>query len=1045
MQLDKFITRPVLSTAISIFIIILGILGLESLPMSRYPDIAPPTVSVEATYTGVSAQTVLNSVVAPLEEEINGVEDMTYMTSTATNTGSATITVYFEQGSDADMAAVNVQNRVSQAEGSLPSEVTKVGVTTSKKQSSMLMSFGIYSSDDKYDLAFLENYLDINIVPEIKRINGVGDVTVLGSNYAMRIWLKPDAMAQHMLMPSDIITALDEQNIEAAPGQFGEQGDQSFQYVLKYKGRLESEIEFEDIVIAATSDGEILHLSDVATVEMGRLSNSKVGQIDGHTGVVCMIFQNAGSNAVEINNAITDFLDQAKEDFPDGVEVATLMNTNNFLFASFWQIIETLIEAFLLVIVVTYVFLQNSRATLIPTIAIPVALVGSFFLMWVFGFSLNLLTLCALVLAIGTVVDDAIIVVEAVQAKLDAGYDSALKASSDAMHEISTAIISSTLVMMAIFIPVSFMSGTSGIFFKQMGLTIAFAIGISGVNALTLSPALCALILKPEKSTPGTKSSFVHRFHMHFNTNFSRLVNKYKKGAQFFIHHKILSSAIVVVFLGLFVFFLKTTPTTMVPDEDQGTIFGLVTMPEGTSLEETSKETAKLAEIVENTPAVEHFNVVNGVNIIDGEGSSYGMSIINLKDWSERDEDVNDIMNYLRKESAGKIKNGQTMFLALPMIPGYSSTSGFELQLEDKTGGDINDFNEIAQDYISKLNARPEIGLARTSFSPSYPQYMVDIDVEQCKIAGISPEVILSTLEGYYGGVYASNFNRFGKLYRVMIQASPEYRTNLETLNKIMVRNGDQMAPITQFVKLSRVYGPDNLNRFNLYSSISIIGSQADGYSSGEAIAAAKEVAAELPTGYSYEFSGMTREEESTGTDTTAIILGIVLVFIYLLLSMQYESYILPIVIILSIPFGLTGALMFANFMGLTNNIYLQLALIMLIGLIAKNSILIVEYAVERREQGLSIIDSAVEAAAARLRPIMMTSLTLIVGLLPMMFATGVGANGNNSLGSGIIGGMLIGMISQVFIAPALFVMFQIIQEKIKPSHRAEKQAALSK
>ncbi|WP_372755638.1 efflux RND transporter permease subunit [Labilibaculum sp.] len=1035
MKFDKFITRPVLSSAVSVFIVILGVLGLVSLPISQYPSIAPPTVQVEATYTGANAQTVLNSVIAPLEEEINGVENMTYMTSTATNTGDASITIYFKLGTDPDMAAVNVQNKVSSAEGSLPSEVTEVGVTTSKRQSSMLMCFGLYSENDQYDYSFLENYAEINLVPQIKRITGVSSVSGAGSNYSMRIWLKPDVMAQYQLMPSDITTALDEQNIEAAPGQLGEQGNQAFQYVLKYKGRLQSVEEFENIVISATEDGEILHLKDVAKIELGRLSNTMTTNVNGHAGITYMIFQTAGSNAMDINNSIASFLEEAEADFPDGIKSATLLNTNSFLYASIWEVIKTLLEAFLLVILVTYIFLQNTRSTLIPTIAIPVALVGSFFLMWIFGFSVNLLTLCAMVLAIGTVVDDAIIVVEAVQAKLDAGYTSARQASLDAMSEISSAIISSTLVMMAIFIPVSFTGGTTGIFFQQMGLTMAFAIGISGINALTLSPALCALMLKPKDNDGEKKKTFAQRFHSSFNDNFKRLTNKYKKGVSFFTSHKLMSGSLVGIVIIAFVFLLRITPTGFIPNEDQGTIFGVLSMPVGTSLEETTKEMDKVSTLVQSIPAIESYSVNNGYSLVDGSGNTYGMLICKLKDWDFRGdgESVDEIISQLYRETGKIVKNGNMIYLAPPMVAGYSVTNGFELKLQDKTGGDLTKFETVANDFIQKLNQRPEIESSRTSFSASTPQYMVDVDAEKCKIAGISPDVILSTLEGYYGGIYASNFNRFGKLYRVMIQASPDYRTNTESLNKIMVRNGTEMASISQFVTLRKAYGPDNISRFNMYTSISITGSPAGDYSSGEAINAIKELAKELPTGYSYEFSGMTRDESSTGANTTAIILGIVFVFIYLLLSMQYESYILPIIIILSIPMGLAGSLLFANIMGVDNNIYLQIALIMLIGLIAKNSILIVEYAIERRQQGLSIRQAAIEAATARLRPIMMTSLTLIVGLMPMMFASGVGANGNSSLGTGVIGGMLIGMICQIFITPALFVIFQKFQEKFKP------------
>lgn len=1048
MKFDKFITRPVLSTSISIFVIILGILGVFSLPVSQYPDIAPPTVTVSASYTGANAQTVLNSVVAPLEEEINGVENMDYITSTATNSGSASISIFFKQGTDPDMAAVNVQNRVSKAQGSLPSEVTKVGVSTSKRQSSMLMVFGIYSGNDQHDAAFIENYVDINIVPEIKRISGVGDVTTTGSNYSMRIWLKPDVMAQYSLIPSDITAALDEQNLEAAPGQFGEQGDQSFQYTLRYKGRLQTEIEFENIVIAATEDGEVLHLSDVATVELGRLSNTINGKINGHVGLSAMIFQVAGSNAMDINNEVSAFLEKAKKDFPEGLEITTLLNTNDFLYASIWEVLKTLLQAFILVVIVTYIFLQNVRLTLIPTIAIPVALVGTFFCLWIFGFSINMLTLCALVLAIAIVVDDAILVVEAVQAKIDAGYSSAKQASIDAMGEISGAVISTTLVMMAIFIPVSFISGTSGVFYKQMGLTLAFAIVISTINALTLSPALCAILLKIKDPDSKKKATFIQRFHTNFNANFNQLVIKYKGSVKFFIDRKSIGVLSVLFSIILFLYLLNVTPTSMVPNEDQGTVFGVVSMPVGTSLEETTKEMDILAAIVKDIPYVNSYLISSGSSLMDGEGSANGMLICNLKEWGERgdDESTTDIIQYLQKEASQKMKNSKVIFFESPMIPGYSSTSGFELQVQDKTGGDLVKFYEVAQEFIGNMNAHPAIGMARTSFNPSFPQYMVDVDVEQCKKAGISPSDVLATLEGYYGGVYASNFNRFGKLYRVMIQAAPEYRANEETLNKIMVRNGTVMAPIDQFVTIERVYGPDNISRFNLYTSISVLGSPAVGATSGDVIAAINELAEQLPTGYGFEYSGMTREESGTSTSSTAAILGVVLIFIYLLLSMQYESYLLPIVILLSVPSGLAGSLIFANMMGVSNSIYMQMALIMLIGLLAKNSILIVEFALERRNNGMSIVDAAIDAAGVRLRPILMTSLTLIIGLLPMMFATGVGANGNIALGAGAVGGMFIGLVCQVFIAPSLFVIFQNIAERISPrSAQAVDSSSLTK
>ncbi|MDD6210615.1 MAG: efflux RND transporter permease subunit [Bacteroidales bacterium] len=1037
MNLDRFIKRPVLSTVISIFIVILGILGVVSLPITQYPDIAPPTIRVQTTYTGANAQTVLNSVIIPLEEEINGVEDMIYMKSTATNTGEASIEVYFKQGTDPDMAAVNVQNRAAKAQGFLPVEVTKVGVITQKRQTSMLMNFAFYSSDDKYDVKFLENYANINIVPQIKRIPGVGDAMVMGSDYSMRIWLKPEVMAQYKLMPSDVEAALAEQNIEAAPGQFGELGDQSFQYVMKYKGRLQTTEEFENIVIRATSDGEILRLKDIATLELGRLTYGYNNSVNGHPGVTMMIYQTAGSNATEIINNITKYLEETEKTLPPGVKIAMLQNANDFLFASIHEVLKTLLEAFVLVFIVVYVFLQDLRSTLIPTIAIPVALIGTFFVLYVIGFSINLLTLCAMVLAIAIVVDDAIVVVEGVHAKLDQGYKSARTAAIDAMSELGGAILSITMVMMSVFIPVSFMTGTSGTFYRQFGLTMAIAIGLSAINALTLSPALCAIFLKPhDEEGKEKKTSFVQRFHIAFNAAYDITLKKYKKGVLFFIHKKWLAFGLVGTGMVLLVYLMNITPTGLVPNEDTGTIFIVVDLPPGTSQEYTQATMAKIDSLVGANPAVKGRTQIIGYSFLAGQGSSYGTIICKLNDWSVRGEgqDVNSVIKTLYMQSQAAIKDARVLLFAPPMIPGYSITNGFEVNLQDKTGGDLDDFYVIAQDFINKLQQRPEISAAQTSFNPTFPQYMIDIDVPKCKQAGISPGDILTTLQGYYGGLYSSNFNRFGKLYRVMIQAEPSARISPETLNKVKIRNGNEMAPITEFLTLKKVYGPDNIKRFNMYTAILVNGTPAPGYSSGEAIKAIEEVAAEtLPIGYGYEYSGMTREEQTTGTSTTAIIFCLCLVFVYLLLSAQYESYLLPLAVILSIPFGLAGSFIFAQFMGVENNIYMQIALIMLVGLLAKNAILIVEFALDRRRMGMSITWSAVLGAAARLRPILMTSLAMVIGLLPLMFAHGVGANGNSTLGTGAVGGMFIGMICQIFIVPTLFVVFQYLQEKFSP------------
>ncbi len=1037
MKLDRFINRPVLSTVISIVVVILGILGLVSLPVSQYPDIAPPTIRVTTTYTGANAQTILNSVIAPLEEQINGVEDMMYMSSTATNTGEASIEVYFKQGTDPDMAAVNVQNRVAKAQGFLPAEVTQVGVITQKRQSSMLLGFSFYSSDDKYDNEFLENYMNINIIPEIKRIQGVGDAMVMGTDYSMRIWLKPDVMAQYKLMPSDVSVALAEQNIEAAPGQFGERGNQSFQYVMKYKGRLQTQEEFENIVIRATSDGEILRLKDIATVELGRLTYGFQNNVNGHPGVTAIIFQTAGSNATTIIQDIQEYLKKVEPTLPPGVKVVELLNANDFLFASIHEVLKTLLEAFVLVFLVVYIFLQDFRSTLIPAIAIPVALIGTFFGLYLIGFSVNLLTLCAMVLAIAIVVDDAIVVVEGVHAKLDQGYKSARLASIDAMSDLGGAIVSITLVMMSVFIPVSFMTGTSGTFYRQFGLTMAIAIGLSAINALTLSPALCAIFLHPhDKNGEKKKTSLIERFHIAFNAAYDVTLKKYERGITFFIRRKFLSFAIVIATIVVMIFLMNITPTGLVPNEDTGTIFAVVDMAPGTAQERTEAVMEQVDSLVAANPAVKSRTQVTGYSFLAGQGNSYGTLIIKLKDWKERGkgEDANTVIGTLYMQAQSLIKDARVLLFAPPMIPGYSVTNGFEFNLQDKTGGDLNTFYEVAQEFLGKLKERPEIATAQTSFNPTFPQYMIDIDAAKCKQAGISPNDILTTLQGYYGGIYASNFNRFGKLYRVMIQADPRYRINPESLQNVKIRNGNEMAPISQFMTLTKVYGPDNIKRFNMFTSMSVNGSPADGYSSGQAIKAIEEVAAQsLPTGYGFEFSGMTREEQSSSGSTTAMIFALCFVFVYLLLSAQYESYILPLVVLLSVPSGLMGSFIFAQIMGVENNIYMQIALIMLIGLLAKNAILITEFALDRRKTGMSITEAAVSGASARLRPILMTSLAMVIGLLPLMFAHGVGANGNSTLGTGAIGGMFIGMICQIFIVPALFVVFEHIQEKVKP------------
>ena len=1036
MTFTNFIKRPVLSTVISILIVILGLIGLLTLPIEQYPDVAPPTVSVSTTYTGADAETVKNSVLAPLEESINGVENMDYMESTASNDGSASITIYFRQGVNADMCAVNVQNRISQAQSQLPAEVTRVGVTVNKRQSSQVIMYALVSPDGRYDDQFITNYNEINVVPALKRIAGVGDVMSPGmKTYSMRIWLKPDKMKQYGLMPSDISTALSEQNIEAAPGSFGQESKMAFEYVMRYTGRLKTAEEFKNIILTSDLTGQTLKLKDVADVELGGLSYTVSMRNNNMPSVMGMVQQIAGSNANEIATAVKAELEEQAKSFPPGLTYDVNYDVTDFLYASIHEVVFTLVFTLVLVFLVVYLFLQDFRSTLIPLIAVPVSLIGTFLFLNLFGFSVNLLTLSALLLAIAIVVDDAIVVVEAVHAKLDLGYKSALTASIDAMNEISGAIISITLVMASVFIPVSFMGGVSGTFYREFGITMAISIFISALNALTLSPALCAVFMKP-KNEDGTerKLSPVDRFHVAFNTAYDKVLGKYKTGVERFVRKPILTAVCVVLGIAALLVTMSTTRSGLVPDEDTGVVFCTITMPPGTSVHRTQQVIDQVDAMLASNPAVQSRQQIQGYNFISGSGSDQATFIIKLKSFDERNDaqSAQAVLGMIYAQTAS-IKDAQILAFAPPMIPGFSANNGVSVVMLDRTGGDVNKFFGIVQQYLGELNKRPEIQMAMTSYNSSYPQYMIDVDVAKCKQAGISPSTVLTTLQGYYGGLYASNFNAYGKLYRVMIQGTPESRQRPEDLNNIYVRTTNGMAPVNEFCTMNRVYGPSNINRYNMYTSISVTATVADGYSSGEAIKAVEEVASNmLPAGYGYEFTGLTRTEANSSS-STGLIFVLCFVFVYLILSAQYESYILPLSVLLSVPFGLAGAFLFTQLFGHQNDIYMQISLIMLIGLLAKNAILIVQFALERRHTGMAIRWSAILGAGARLRPILMTSLAMIVGLLPMMFASGVGKNGNQTLGAAAVGGMLIGTLCQLFVVPALFMIFQSLQEKLTP------------
>ena len=1023
-----------MAISISVLILAIGLISLFTLPVEQYPDIAPPTVYVTASYTGADAEAVMNSVIMPLEESINGVEDMMYISSSASNAGLAIIQVYFKQGTDPDMAAVNVQNRVAKAQGLLPAEVTKVGVSTMKRQTSFLQIGALVCTDGRYDQTFLANYLDINVIPQIKRIEGVGDVMELGDTYSMRIWLKPERMAQYGLVPSDITAILGEQNIEAPTGALGESSKNVFQFTMKYRGRLKSVEEFRNTVVRSREDGSILRLQDVAEVELGTMTYSFRSEVDSQPAVLYMIFQTAGSNATAVNKEITTQIERMEKNLPEGTEFVTMMSSNDFLFASIHNVVETLIIAIILVILVVYFFLQDLKSTLIPSISIIVSLVGTFACLVAAGFSLNILTLFALVLAIGTVVDDAIVVVEAVQSKFDAGYKSAYLATKDAMGDVTMAIVSCTCVFMAVFIPVTFMGGTSGVFYTQFGITMATAVGISMISALTLCPALCAIMMRPSDGTKSAKS-INGRVRAAYNASFNAVLGKYKRGVMFFIRHRWMVWTSLAVAVALLVYLMSTTKTGLVPQEDQGVIMVNVSISPGSTLEETTKVMDRLENILKDTPEIEHYARVAGYGLISGQGTSYGTIIIRLKDWSERKgkEHSSDAVVSRLNGQFQAIKEAQVFSFQPAMIPGYGMGNSLELNLQDMTGGELATFYEAAIQFLGALNERPEVAMAYTSYAINFPQISVEVDAAKCKRAGISPSAVLDAVGSYCGGAYISNYNQYGKVYRVMMQASPEYRLDEQALNNMFVRNGTQMAPVSQFMTLKQVLGPETANRFNLYSTITANVNPADGYSSGEVQKVIEEVAAQsLPAGYGYEYGGMAREEASSGGAQTVFIYAICVFLIYLILACLYESFLIPFAVIFSVPFGLMGSFLFAKILGLENNIYLQTGVIMLIGLLAKTAILITEYAIERRRKGMGIVESAYSAAQVRLRPILMTVLTMIFGMLPLMFSSGAGANGNSSLGTGVVGGMAVGTLALLFVVPVFYIIFEFLQEKIR-------------
>ncbi|WP_194852284.1 efflux RND transporter permease subunit [Nonlabens antarcticus] len=1041
-MLKMFITRPVLSTVISIIIVILGILGLQSLSVTQYPDIAPPTIQVSASYPGATAATILESVIIPIEEQINGVEGMTYITSTATNNGTAEITVFFDQEVDPDIAAVNVQNRVARANPLLPQAVRQTGVLTQKQQTSALMFLSFYSTNEEFDDVYLQNYLAINAVPAFQRVNGVGNVSVFGAKeYAMRVWLQPDKMAAYGLTPADVTAALNEQSQEAAAGTLGQNDGEAFSYVITYDGRFREKEEYENIVLKALGEGTYLRLKDVAKIELDAQNYSSSSNTQGYPSVAIGIFQTKGSDAQQIIEEIKTELESLKGSFPEGVEVVIPYDTNEFLNASVEKVTTTLIEAFILVFIVVFIFLQDFRSTLIPAIAVPVSIIGTFFFLNLFGYSINLLTLFALILAIGIVVDDAIVVVEAVHAKIDEGATDVTKATVEAMSEISGAIISITLVMAAVFVPVTFITGPTGVFYEQFGVTLIVAIIISAVNALTLSPALCALLLKPH-SEEEKKQTFLQRFYNGFNRGFDATVRKYGQSLGFLYKHKWINVIVILAAVGGIWWASSTTATGFVPDEDRGLVFVNVELPPGASVDRTAQVNRDLYEKVKDLPGVESVTMINGRSLISGAGSNYGLGFIKLQNWSERDTDETSSEAIIGSlfGVASTIPDANIIFFSPPSIPGFGNSAGIEVNLLDRSGGSFEELDQANQEFIGKLSQRPEFQYAQSSFSTKYPQYKLDINVPLAKEYGVSIDNIFNTLQGYIGSIFAADFSKFGKQYRVYVQALPSDRASEQDLGSMYVRTkSGEMSPITQFVSLERVYGPQSVTRFNLFNSTKVTGALNPGFSTGDGIAAVEEVSQGLPSNFDTAYSGLTREELAAGNQTTVILI-LVIVFVYFLLAAQYESYLLPFAVLLSLPLGIFGAFITTKLAGLENNIYFQIALIMLIGLLAKNAILIVEFAIQRRKQGESIFDSAVDGAKARLRPILMTSLAFIFGLLPLVFASGVGSEGNRAIGTGAVGGLLIGTVLGVFIIPILYMLFEWLQEKVssKPKPDAD-------